>query len=101
MIGVLTVSAPIMKAQEAANSALQLPHDKAEYNLFHPTPPALMREMSADRPDKTDCPFTVDAGHIQLEMDYANLTYNRPNSQRGNVKSTSYEILPMNIKVGL
>jgi hypothetical protein len=33
-----------------------------------------MRELSADRPDKTDCPFTVDAGHFQVEMDFANLT---------------------------
>lgn len=28
-----------------------------------------MREMSTDRPDTTESPFTVDAGHVQLEMD--------------------------------
>ena len=60
-----------------------------------------MRELSADRPDKTDTAFTVDAGHFQIEMDFANLTHNEPSSQRGNVRSTAFEIAPMNIKVGL
>lgn len=60
-----------------------------------------MRELNADRPDKTDCPFTVDAGHYQVEMDFANLTYNRPNAERGDVQFTSAEFAPMNFKVGL
>lgn len=60
-----------------------------------------MRELSADRPDKTDCPFTVDAGHFQIEMDFANMTYDQPNSGRGNVRVTAFEIAPMNLKVGL
>ncbi|MEO8791443.1 MAG: transporter [Chthoniobacteraceae bacterium] len=75
--------------------------DKGGYTLFNPTPEKRMRELSADRPDKTDCPFTVDAGHFQLEMDFANLTYNRPNSERGAVKSTVWEAAPMNLKIGL
>jgi len=75
--------------------------DKSQYNLFDPTPDTLMRELNADRPDKTDCPFTVDAGHCQVEMDFANLTYNRANAERGNVQFTSGEIAPMNVKVGL
>ena len=75
--------------------------DKSGYNLFRPTPPDMMREMSADRPDKTDCPFTVDAGHFQVEMDFANLTYDRANSSRGNIRSAAYEAAPMNLKVGL
>ena len=43
--------------------------DKSVYNLFHPTPESLMREMETDRPDKTESPITLDAGHFQLEMD--------------------------------
>jgi len=75
--------------------------DKSLFNLFNPVPEDLMRELAADRPDKTDCPLTVDAGHFQLEMDFANLTYNRPNSQRGNTKFTAIDVAPVNIKVGL
>ena len=84
-----------------AEDAAEPPPDKSSYNLFNPTPRALMRELSADRPDKTDCPFTVDAGHFQIEMDFANMTYNQPNSERGNVRVTTFETAPMNLKVGL
>jgi hypothetical protein len=38
-------------------------------DLFHPTPRDEMRELSTDRPHTTESPFTVDAGHFQLEMD--------------------------------
>jgi len=75
--------------------------DKSMYSIFNPTPFGLMRELSADRPDKTDCPFTVDAGHFQVEMDFANLTNNRSNPDRGNVRSTAFEVSPMSLKVGL
>ena len=85
----------------AAENAAEPSPDKSSYTLFHPTPSALMREMNADRPDKTDCPFTVDAGHFQLEMDFANMTYDQPSSERGNVRFTAVEAAPMNIKVGL
>lgn len=41
--------------------------DKESYSLFHPTPREQMREMSTDRPDTTESPYTVDAGHVQME----------------------------------
>ncbi len=40
--------------------------DKSGYDLFHPTPRDLMREMSTDRPDQTESPYTVYAGHFQV-----------------------------------
>ena len=33
------------------------------------TEPTQLRDMSTDRPDATESPFTVDVGHVQLEMD--------------------------------
>ena len=36
-----------------------------------------MRELTPDRPDKTESPYTLDAGHFQLEMDFANYTYDK------------------------
>ena len=74
--------------------------DKSGYTLFNPTPEQYMRELSADRPDKTDCPFTVDAGHFQAELDYANYTSDSPSAQPA-VKAEGYQIAPMNLKVGL
>ena len=71
------------------------------YSLFYPVPEISMRELNADRPDKTDCPFTVDAGHFQVEMDLVNMTYNQPSSKHNYVGFTSTEIMPMNLKIGL
>jgi len=43
------------------------------YHLFSPTPKQQMREMETDRPDVTESPFTVDAGHVQYEADLVRL----------------------------
>ena len=74
--------------------------DKSVYTLVNPTPDEYLRELSADRPDKTDCPFTVDAGHFQVEMDYANYAWDRPIGQPG-VKTEGFQLAPMNLKVGV
>lgn len=39
------------------------------YTIFHAVPADQMREMTTDRPDVTESPFTVDAGHVQYETD--------------------------------
>lgn len=72
---------------------------KWAYHLFNPTPDAQMRELSTDRPDQTESPYTVDAGHFQVEMDFFKLTYDRdsPDGWRTEV----WNIAPMNLKVGL
>jgi len=73
------------------------PPDKSGYNLFNPTPIALMRELTPDRPDKTESPYTVDAGHFQLEMDFANYTENNANG----VRTETWNVAPVNFKVGV
>ena len=75
--------------------------DKTEYHLFKPTPAELMREMSTDRPDKTESPYTVDAGHFQIEMDAFSYSYDRHNVERSDVRVESLSIAPVNLKVGL
>ncbi|HSB96594.1 MAG TPA: transporter [Spongiibacteraceae bacterium] len=39
------------------------------YDLFDPKPDADLRELSTDRPDTTESPYTVDAGHYQVEWE--------------------------------
>lgn len=73
--------------------------DKWQYHLFNPTPREQMREMSTDRPDQTESPYTVDAGHFQLEMDFVKLTYDR-HSPDG-VRTETWNVAPVNLKVGL
>lgn len=75
--------------------------DKSRYNLFRPTPPELMRELSADRPDKTDSPMTVDAGHVQVEMDMVNMTLDRTKTDTGKARYRSLDLAPMNVKLGV
>ena len=71
--------------------------DKSAFNLFKPVPENLMRELAPDRPDETESPYTVDAGHFQIEMDFANFTYDR--GHRETVRA--WNIAPMNFKAGL
>src|SRR6266436_4230281 len=55
--------------------------DKAAYHLFNPTPREYLREMVADRPDKTESPYTVDAGHFQVETDLVSYTRDHDTAQ--------------------
>lgn len=61
------------------SSALaQAGDDKSQYHLFKPVPADELRELSADRPDGTESPMTVDAGHLQIEasiFDYSRDRY--------------------------
>lgn len=71
--------------------------DKSHYSIFDPVPGDLMRELTPDRPDKTESPYTVDAGHFQLEMDFANFALNGS----AGVRTRARNIAPLNIKIGL
>ncbi|HYG78171.1 MAG TPA: transporter [Planctomycetota bacterium] len=75
--------------------------DKSRYNLFNPTPREQMREMSTDRPDKTESPYTVDAGHFQFETDLASYSIDRENPERSDERVKSLAIMPVNFKIGL
>ena len=71
--------------------------DKSRYNLFHPTPDNLLRELATDRPDKTESPTTVDAGHFQIEMDFATFTRDETNG----LETETWNIAPFNVRIGL
>lgn len=75
--------------------------DKSGYTLFNPTPKELMREMSTDRPDKTESPYTVDAGHFQFETDLVNYTRNRDTNDGANTRTSAFDVMAINAKAGL
>jgi hypothetical protein len=60
-----------------------------------PTAPA-GRELTTDRPDATESPFTVDAGRLQVELDAAAWTRDRA----GGVRTTTWELAPFNLRWG-
>jgi hypothetical protein len=77
------------------------PRSKHQYNLFHRTPRELRRPLTTDRPDRTESPYTVDAGLFQAEIDV--FTYSVDASQEGQegVAGNSFAVMPFNLKAGL
>ncbi len=73
--------------------------DKGRYSLFDPTPQRLMRDMTTDRPDTTESPFTVDAGHVQVESNVFGYARSRPDTE-GDVTDT-FDFAATNIRIGL
>lgn len=75
-------------------TALGAPEDdKSAYHLLNPTPRHLMRELSTDRPDATESPYTVDAGHFQVELSFAEYARDGDDDR--------FAALPTNLKLGL
>ncbi|MCD2315436.1 transporter [Sphingomonas sp. IC-11] len=53
-----------------------------------------MREFTPDRPSVTESPYTVDAGHVQIELSAAEYAIARD-------RSRTLDVLPVNLKLGL
>jgi hypothetical protein len=84
-------------SRTAAQQTNAIPPDKNIYNLFNPVPENLMRDLSPDRPDVTESAYTVDAGHYQLEMDFANFIYNKTDG----TTTKAWDVGDFNFKAGL
>src|SRR5258708_1176736 len=75
--------------------------DKSAYSLFNRTPAAQLRELTTDRPDLTESPYTVDAGWWQIEMDIFNYTRDHDTSGGADVQASALAFGTINVKVGL
>ena len=95
----LVLPAPAASGSDAATGG-ETP-DKSGYTLLNPTPRSLLRELSTDRPDKTEGPYTVDAGHFQLEMDLVSYVRDRDKSGGGDTRTETWAVAPVNLKLGL
>jgi hypothetical protein len=73
--------------------------DKNNHTLANPTPDHLLRDMTTDRPDTTETPFSVDAGHVQIETTV--LGFARSRTDGMGVTTDTYELAVTNIRVGL
>lgn len=92
----LAISAGPIEAAEKTKAASP---DKSQYTLFNPTPDRLLRDLTTDRPDVTESPFTVDAGHVQIESNLFGYSRSRPDAD--DVVTDSYEVATTNIRLGL
>ena len=75
--------------------------EKSQYHLFNPVPREFMRDMSTDRPDKTESAYTVDAGHYQAELSFIDYVYDRHNPEGEEKNVDTFSVVPMNLKAGL
>ena len=73
--------------------------DKSAYSILNPTPDRLLRDMTTDRPDTTESPFTVDAGRVQVETNLFGFARSRPDED--GVVTDSYELVNANVRIGI
>ncbi|MCH8258667.1 MAG: transporter [Planctomycetes bacterium] len=98
-LAVRVVAAALLLGAGRDAVAQQRAADKSGYHLFNPTPRHLMRDLSADRPDVTESPITVDAGHVQVELSF--LDYRRDDRNSDNTEFEAWTVGATNIKFGL
>ena len=73
--------------------------DKSAFTLANPTPRSLLRDLSTDRPDTTESPYTVDAGHVQVELSFIDLARDRRNADAQTRRTVA--AAPVLLKLGL
>jgi hypothetical protein len=87
------------QSAELPGGSRPISEDKSQYTLFNPTPDRLLRDLTTDRPDLTESPFTVDAGHIQVESNLFGFSRSRPDAD--GAVTDSYDFGTTNIRLGL
>ena len=98
-LGLLAVSAYSSTAAEPPPT--ELDPSKQRYSLWSPVPASLMRPLSTDRPDTTESPYSVDAGHYQIEGDLVKFGYDRKKAGNARVTTHSLALAAVNLKAGL
>ncbi|WP_426060300.1 transporter [Hymenobacter sp. B1770] len=74
------------------------PYDSAHYSWRKPVPRNRLRELRPDRPGVTESPFTVDAGHAQIEVDGFRLINSGKNEE---ARTRDLRVAYSNVKLGL
>jgi hypothetical protein len=75
--------------------------DKSVYHLFNPTPSKYLRTMDTDGPGATESPYTVDAGHFQIELTFLAYASERDPFDGETYKLDAWAFAPIILKVGL
>jgi hypothetical protein len=77
------------------------PADKSQYDLFHPVPDDAMRGMDTDRPNVTNTPHTIDAGHVQIETGLYDASHFHDRTHGGDVITDTLSLGHINARLGL
>ncbi len=99
-----TAAAVVLTARVAPVAAdpppTTAPVDRSAYTLFHPVPDDQQRAFNPDRPSVSTGPFTVDAGHVQVESSFVQYTRDQPQSS-GGPGGDLFSVLPTETRVGV
>ncbi len=71
--------------------------DKSQFTLWNPTPAHLLRDMEA----LYRSPYTVDAGHVQIETYVVGYVYDRDRRHGADTETEIWRIAPTTFKLGL
>ncbi len=91
-----TVASVLLFARGAA-----LGVDNNQYSLFNPVPADQMRPFSTDQTTFTMWPYTLDAGHFQIEADLFDYVSDSQNIPGGKSKTDGWIFGLSTLKVGL
>ena len=93
----LLTALPAFADEEAPSEAV----DKRQYTLFNPVPDSLLRTIHSDRPGASTLPFTVDAGRVQIELDFFRFTRDREIVNGQDTRLRVFNLMPFNVRIGL
>lgn len=98
---VVVAALPVFLGEQDAavaspGAVTQVEPPKSDYHLFRPVPRHRMRELSADRPDGTESPITVDPGHFQAEISLVDFT-----REVTSVRTDTWNVMDLTLKLGL
>ena len=65
------------------------------------SPAFAARELTTDRPDTTESPFTVEAGRMQVELSFFEFSRDRANPEHANVSVEEWNLAPFNLRIGV
>src|SRR5260370_32938307 len=85
----------------AVTGASQPAVDKSAFDLFNPTPAQYLRELATDDRGATETPYTVDAGHFQVEMTLVSYASERDSSNSGAQRRRPWALFPRALKACL
>ena len=97
----LAISVLASLADAGEPEAKQSETDKSGFSLFNPTPSKLLREMTTDGHGASETPYTVDAGHFQLELILVRFARDTDAVDGQNFRREAWGIAPLLLKAGL
>jgi hypothetical protein len=102
LLGCLLVPAVLTAVAHAQAAGLDRAGvDKSAFHLLNPTPSEYLRPIDTDGPGATESPYTVDAGHFQIEMTFLAYAGETDSFQGEPYELEAAAVLPMILKVGL